>query len=109
MSKPTDEFAPTKDAATKVSKQVDALQGELQKKLEYQGVLLRVEKLRTEIGIAKSDIETIKTLARARGEERNVDDLLRLLKEKQRELEELEAKYEIPSEDSQHKRWWKFW
>jgi hypothetical protein len=60
MSKPTDELAAMKDAATKVSKQVDALQGELQKKLECQTIELRVAKLRT----------ALKTLARSRARNR---------------------------------------
>ena len=109
MSNRTDELAALNAAASRLHQRIDAIQKDIVGKVKDASILSRVGVLQTEIEIAKRDIETITVLSDVNKKEPDVRDLVRTLKEQERELEELIAKYGLQPEDIRPKRWWEFW
>jgi len=109
MSNLEDEVAALNEATSKMLKQVDALQRSIQGQVEYAALQTKVTLLLTQIEIDQREIKTRTALAQAIGKKPEISDLVRSLKEHERELEEIKAKYGLPSADIPHKRWWEFW
>jgi len=109
MSNLEDEVAALNEATSKMLKQVDALERSIQGKLEHAALQMKVTLLLTQIEIDQRELKTRTALAQAIGKKPEISDLVRSLKEHERELEELKAKYGLPSADIPHKRWWEFW
>ena len=109
MSNREDEVVALNEAASKMLKQAAALQRSIHGKVEHAALQTKVSLLLTQIGTDQGEIEMRTAYAQAIGKKPEISDLVRSLKEHERELEELKAKYGLPSADIPHKRWWEFW